>query len=981
MKKQLLALVLFMLIAFIVTAQSKYQWKQATSGGYTYKYVTNDPMKARFYTLSNGLTVILSVNKKAPRIQTLFGTRAGSNTDPANHTGLAHYLEHMLFKGTDKFGSLDWNKEKPLLDEIDGLYEAYNKIPFTDTLARKAKYHEIDSVSGVAAKYAIANEYDKMMGAMGSQGTNAYTSVEQTVYQENIPTNAIDKYLAVQAERFRNPVLRLFHTELEAVYEEKNRGLDNDGWKVEETMLAALFPTHNYGQQTTIGTIEHLKNPSLVEIRKFFNKYYVPNNMALVMAGDFNCDELIKKVDASFKWWEPKKVVPYDPAPEKDIVAPVVKDVFGPTPDNISIAWRTPGVNNYKDYVMTGLVRAILYNGKAGLLDLNLNKQQKVLRSSAGGDDFKDYAYLSLRATPKTGQTLEDVKQLLFDQVALLKQGKFDTELIAATVANQKKSILESLKDNSAIASYIIDDFIKDEGKLWDKSVGALDLMKTFSKQDVINYANKYLTDGYVVVNKRKGEDKDIVKVPKPLITPVTVNREAQSDFLKKIDNIPATPVKPLFIDYAKDVQQSKVGVAKVYYAQNKDNDLFRMYYRFNMGTWNNKYLALAAQYLQFLGTDKQSSADISKEFYNLASSFNVSAGTEFTTISITGLQENFSKTVQAFENLIRNCKVDEEGLQKLVARLQKQRADNKLNKAAIMSGLTSYSLYGSKNPFNYTLTNEELKNLKPVDLINILHTLLNYEHDIIYYGPKPLVDFTAEISKAHSLPLAFTPNQSKASYVMQPVAANQVLFADYDMVQAEIYWVKTAEKYTPENVPTIQLFNNYFGAGGMSGIVFQTLRESKALAYSTFAIYSNPQKKEDPCVFRAYIGAQADKIHEAISSMNELINTLPESDKLLSDSKKAIINDIETERIVDESIIFNYLAAQRLGINYDIRRNIYDKVNKLTFSDIKTFNEKEMANKPYTYCVVASVKKINIESLKKYGEVKQLSLEEIFGY
>src|ERR1035437_138642 len=140
----------------------------------------------------------------------------------------------------------------------------------------------------------------------------------------------------------------------------------------------------------------------------------------------------------------------------------------------------------------------------------------------------------------------------------------------------------------------------------------------------------------------------------------------------------------------------------------------------------------------------------------------------------------------------------------------------------------------------------------------------------------------------------------------MQPVAANQVLFADYDMVQAEIYWVKTADKYTPENVPTIQLFNNYFGAGGMSGIVFQTLRESKALAYSTFAIYSNPQKKEDPCVFRAYIGVQADKIHEAISSMNELINTLPESDKLLSDSKKAIINDIETERIVDENIIFN---------------------------------------------------------------------------
>ena len=202
------------------TAQTgKFEWKTATSGGYTYKYVTNDPDKARFYTLKNGLTVILSPTNKDPRIQCYVATKAGSKTDPADHTGLAHYLEHMLFKGTDKYGSLDWVKEKPELDKIEALYEEYNHT--TDTAARRAIYHRIDSVSGVASKYAIANEYDKMMGSMGAQGTNAHTSFEETVYNDDVPAGAIDKYIAVQAERFRNPQFRIFHTELEAVYEEK----------------------------------------------------------------------------------------------------------------------------------------------------------------------------------------------------------------------------------------------------------------------------------------------------------------------------------------------------------------------------------------------------------------------------------------------------------------------------------------------------------------------------------------------------------------------------------------------------------------------------------------------------------------------------------------------------------------------------------------------------------------------------------------
>ena len=242
--KQVFFALLLLPTVTALSQTSNYEWKQVSSGGYTYKYVTNDPANARFYTLKNGLTVILSAINKDPRIQCYIATKAGSKTDPATNTGLAHYLEHMLFKGTDKFGSLNWAKEKPELDKIDELYEQYNHT--TDVQKRKEIYHTIDSVSGVASKYAIANEYDKMMASMGGQGSNAFTSNEQTVYTEDIPVNATDKFLKLQAERFRNPILRIFHTELEAVYEEKNRGLDNDGEKVFEMIYAELFKNHNY---------------------------------------------------------------------------------------------------------------------------------------------------------------------------------------------------------------------------------------------------------------------------------------------------------------------------------------------------------------------------------------------------------------------------------------------------------------------------------------------------------------------------------------------------------------------------------------------------------------------------------------------------------------------------------------------------------------------------------------------------------------
>lgn len=971
-------------VAFLLTAgigqaafaQQKFEWKEASSGGYTYKYVTNDPTQSRFYTLKNGLTVILSPSKKEPRIQSFIAVKAGSKTDPATNTGLAHYLEHMLFKGTDQFGSLDWAKEKPVLDQIDALYEQYNKT--TDEAKRKEIYKQIDKTSGEAAKYAIANEYDKMVASIGAKGSNAFTSFEQTVYTEDVPSNTLDKYLAIQAERFRNPILRLFHTELEAVYEEKNRGLDNDGRKVNEAMFATIFPNNNYGKQTTLGTVEHLRNPSLVEIRKYYSTYYVPNNMGIIMSGDFNPDQVVSQIDKDFGYMQSKPVPAYTFKPEEPIKAPINVNVTGPEPERVMLGFRFPGAAT-KDAQMLELVGNILTNGSAGLIDLNLVKKQKLLQAFAFPYILKDYSVLILQGNPVEGQSLDDVKALMLAELDKLKKGDFSDDLIPAIVNNEKKKIIERNESYSDRADELMNNFTSDVN--WQSRVAYVNDLSKITKQDIMAFANKYLANNYVAVYKRQGEDKNIVKVDKPEITAVEVNREAQSAFLKKVNAMPENKINPVWLDYKKDIQKAKAGTYEVLAVQNKDNDLFRVYYQYETGSWASKLLPIATQYLEFLGTKDKSSEAISKDFYQIASSFNINAGGENTTVSIDGLQEHMGKAVGMFDNLLRNCQPDAEALEAFKTRLKKARANKKLNKGQIMRGLSNYAQYGSSNPFNNELSDAELNALTAEDLVNVLHNLAGYPHRVLYYGPQTATAFASSLAGIHTTPAGGikAPPVTK-KFIQQTQGSNKVLFTHYDMVQAEINWLRTSDPYQAGEIPTVTLFNEYFG-GGMGSIVFQTIRESKALAYTTYAYFNPPARKEYRNVAMAYVGTQSDKFNDAVAAMNELLNNLPESDKALQTAKTSVQKTLATERITQDGILFSYLTAERMGRDYDIRKNTYEAVPKFTFADLKNFHQKELSAKPYTYCIVANQDKLKEEEMKKLGDFKKLTLEEIFGY
>lgn len=977
MKKHLsiLALLAFTLNGYCQSLN--YEQKKSADGKFTYLTVPGDPLGVRIYKLSNGLTVMLSVNKNEPKIQTLIATKAGSKNDPADNTGLAHYLEHMLFKGTDKFGSKDWPLEKQQLDKIDGLYEKYNKSK--DEAQRKQIYHEIDSVSGVASKFAIANEYDKMLSTIGATGTNAFTSLEQTVYVNEIPQNQVNNWLTIEAERFRNPILRLFHTELEAVYEEKNISLDNDQRKVFEALMSSLFTQHAYGTQTTIGTVEHLKNPSLVKIRNYYNTYYVPNNMAIIMAGDLDPDKTISLIAEKFAYMNTKPVPAYTFKPEPKKTAPTTVNVYGPDAENMMIGFRMPGALT-KEAKYLVLCDYIMANSKAGFIDLNLVKKQAVLSASSSTWINKDYSIYFLTGKPKQGQTLEQVKDLLLEQLDLIKKGSFDDATLTAIINNFKVDQIRNNESNSGRAYGMLDVFTV--GAEWKDQVSFLNDLSKITKKEIVDFANQYYTNDYVIVYKRTGEDKSVVKVPKPEITPVDVNRDDMSPFVKNIVDAKVENIKPVFVDFAKDIDVRSIGQGNsVHYIQNKDNGLFSMYYVLDMGKFHNIKLPTAVNLLQFLGTDKYSAEQLSKEFFKLACDFNVFTSDDQVYVSLTGLDDNFEQATRLFEHVLANAKPDDAALAQMVERSLKGRADAKLNKQAVFSALRQFAIYGKNNPTTYMLSADQLKALKSAELVDLVKSLTSYKHKIYYYGPRKIETVTAFLTKEHKMSTTPLEYPKPVVFTRNETTTNSVYFTNYKMVQAEIMWInKQSLPYDTTIHANAAMFNEYFG-GGMSSIVFQTIRESKALAYSTYSRFQLPGKKEDPMYIIAYVGTQADKMNEAIPAMNELLVNMPKAEVTFKSAKDALKSQIETERINKENIIFRIEAAKKLGLSHDVREDIYMALDKMTFDNVQQFYNQHYKGKTFNYCVIGSNEKVKMDDLKKYGNVTQVGLEEIFGY
>ncbi|MBC8172363.1 MAG: insulinase family protein [Chitinophagales bacterium] len=936
-----------------------------------------DPIQARIYKLKNGMTVMLSQNKIEPRLQTYIAVRAGSKNDPKETTGLAHYLEHMMFKGTSNIGAVNWVREKPILDNIAQLYEKHRVEK--DPLKKKEIYAQIDKISQNAAQLAIPNEYDKMISSLGAKGTNAYTSNERTVYVNDIPSNELEKWLILESERFHQLVLRLFHTELETVYEEYNMSQDRDGSKVYKELMKALFPTHQYGTQTTIGEGEHLKNPSLNNIMGYFKTYYVPNNIAICISGDIDYDQTILLIDKYFGHYLPSPVPPFIAAKEAPLLTIQRREVMGQEAESITMGYRLPGANT-KEITTAKLMLGILYNGQAGLMDLDLIQQQKVLNTYSYVTELTDYSVFGLVADPREGQTLEDCEKLLVQEINKIKNGEFDEWLIKAVINDYRLAKTKSYENNSSRASAFVDAFIK--GIDWRLYMTELDRMELLTKKDVVDFAKKYFSDNYVIVYKRQGEDKNIKKVEKPVITPVEANRDIESQFLRAYEPIPSIGTPPEFINFNQKIsnQNLKSGVP-FSYIKNDLNQLFELYYILDMGSENDKTLSLAINYLPYLGTDKYTPAQLQQEFFKYGLSFNVFTSQDRTYVSLTGLESNLPQGIELFEHILSNVEADETAYKELVEGILKEREDAKSDKNSILNAaMANYARYGELSPYTDRLSENELQKMKPEKLVQKIKSLTGYQHRIFYYGQKPAEEVIQVMEELHKTPAELTAYPAPKEYPELATSSNKVMFVHYDMLQAQVVMMSKDKNFDKTLLPAARAFNEYFGSG-LSSIVFQEIRETKALAYSAYASFGTPANFDEAHYVRAAVYTQADKMQQAIEAMQEIMNTMPKAEQQFEQSKEAVVKQIQSERITRSAIFWTYENAKRRNLSYDVRSDIYTATQKMTIDDMQQFFDEHIADRTWSILVLGDRNKIDINYLKTLGEFQELTLEEIFGY
>jgi predicted Zn-dependent peptidase len=930
-------------------------------------------MAVQIYQLDNGLTVYLTENHETPRFEAQIAVRAGSKHDPAESTGLAHYLEHMLFKGTTSLGTLDYEKEIAHLDRITELYEKH--FHETDPEKRKAIYAEINRESQAAARYEIPNEMDKLYKAMGEQGLNAHTWHEETVYQVNLPANRLEQWAMIESERFAHPVFRLFQPELEIVYEEKNQTLDNKEAIIHFAVNKLLYKNHPYGQQTTIGEVEHLKNPSLKNMYEFYQKNYVPGNMAVLISGDIHPRRTMKVIDRYFSAWKARPVPLPRQWEEKPLQSAERVTVKYKGEEYVLLAFRTPG-RNHPDAEALKLVDMILNNATAGLIDLNLNQQQKVRRAGSSPELNNDFGAEYLWGIPKKDQPLKEVEGLLLQQIELIKKGEFEDWIIPAIITDFRKNRKAQLESDDARVALMRNAFLAFQD--WDDAIREIDRMEKLTKQDVVRVANQYFGAGYVA-GYRLDEQHEVPRIEKPPIDKIGIDPTRQSEFSKRVLAVKVKEIEPVWVKPGKDYRKVdlKEGV-KLYHAKNPLNDLFSLTLAVEIGTRHDNRLGAATQLLDKSGTKQFSAEQLKKEWYRLGTDFSISAADNQTTVTIAGLDENFAASWMQLMELVSGPTADAGTLAELKKIILVQREDAKKDFRTLTSGLAQYNRYGTNSPFLRALPNEALSGLTLEELHGLIRNLLTYHHTILYTGSLPLETVQAVLKEHHAGPERL---QAPPPYQFLTVAApaqTRTYFFNKEMAQAQVRIEFGDGEYTEAIFPAIQLFNDYF-SGGMSGIVFQELREARALAYSAYAVYSTGSRKGEQNVITGGIGCQADKTPEAVQAFLDLFEDLPASRERFEETKESVISRYRTGKLGFREVLGAVRSWERLEVPIDPRRARFEKVQQSSLEEVLRFQKERLKGRPKLISVVGDRKKFDLEQLGKHGAVTELELKDIF--
>ncbi len=932
--------------------------------------LADDPMQVTVHRLSNGMTVYVSVDRQKPRYIGWIGVRAGSRHDPASSTGLAHYLEHMLFKGTDDYGTLDAEKEAPHVERVRQLY-AELRDAGEDQAKRTRIFGEIDRETQAIAETAVPNELDRLYSAMGVEGVNAFTSDEQTVYIGDVPANRMEAWATIEVERFSDPVFRLFYPELEAVYEEKNLSLDDPDDRVWETMMKGLLPKHPYGAQTTIGESAHLKTPAYQDMVDYFERWYVPNNMAIVLAGDVDPKTALPMLERTFGKLAPKALPEQLPGEVVKLKGRAFHEVVAEGEEAVTVAWLTVPVA-HADEPAIAVMDRLLDDAKVGLLNTQLELTQKLPEAGSFSQSLREAGYFGIRGRARGGQSPAEVEQLLLDVVAKLKAGEFtDADIEAAKLHHSVDRKLQ-LEFTWSRASEMMDAFVTHQQ--WEDVVAREKRFAAVTRADVMRVAKQYLGDDRVVVARKSGKS-EITKIDKPKITPVKIDPSRKSAFAKKVEAIPAAQLEPEWAVEGKHYAHRKLPAGDLIASHNERNDLFTLEYRFERGYRKEPLLCYALDLLELSGAKGRSAEQFQKEMYALGASVGTWCDAEYSSVSISGPDAKLEQALALLDEWLASPVFDAEILGRLRDNTVSTRKDGMAEDWQLSSALDSYAKYDRRSAWLQHPSNKALEKARPKALRKLITSLMNYEHRTLYFGPRE-VDAVAGIVPRGKSHIATGDVQVKA---YRKSTGPRVFFLHKDGAKANVRFVIPQPPLPRDLRPAAELFSEYL-SGSMSALVFQEIRESRGLAYSAYSTYDTGSRPRDASGLLGFMSTQADKTPVAVETFLGLLRSTDIQDDRLAVAKVAVDQRYRASRLEPRWIGYWVVSWDELGEKSDPRPWQWQEVGKLADKDLEGFAGR-FSGGDVIIAVVGDRSRVDLNELRKLAQVQEVRAEDLFSY
>lgn len=935
-------------------------------------------LKVKEYRLENGLTVWLNEDHSQPKVFGAVVVKAGAKDCP--DTGIAHYFEHMMFKGTDRIGTLDYESEKVLLDSIA---MKYDELAMTeDTAARARLQKEINELSIRSSEYVIPNEFNRLINRFGGSGLNAATSYDATIYFNTFSPQYMVQWAEINSERLINPVFRLFQSELETVYEEKNMYGDFIGGQVMDTLMARYFGPHPYAYPI-IGSTKNLKNPRLTEMHKFFEDYYVASNMALILSGDFDAQQVMPILEKAFSRIRSGNA----PKQEKVMLPPFngreTMKVKFPIPFIKAMGLGFRGVSaNHEDQVALNIAVNLLNNANGtGYLD-KLMVEHKLMGALAINESMNEAGILAVAIMPKLLiQSYSSAEKMVWDEINRVKNGDFSDEMFNSLKLEQKRQYASSLENIDSRATIMMNLF--SQGKSWNDYLNEVARIESITKEDVVRVAQKYFSNNYLCVTKSTGKyPKD--NLPKPAFSPVVPrNADASSSYAKQLEKIPEQQVAPRIIDFEKDVKTSKLTpLVTLYTTPNPLNDIFTLNISYGIGALEQPELMQLTNYLQLLGTESLSFEQFRSRLQSIGSTLAFDVTPDAFVMKVTGFDNHIDETMELVGDFIRHAKADDKKLRQIVD-------DAKVSEKAffksgdnVASALLEQVKYGDQSRYLRKLSLSQIKKLKGKDMLAIYDKVRSVQCDLHYCGTLPVEKVIGTIRQ--HLPLERTTVASNSPYYRELKQYDRptVFFIDMpDMAQSIVYgYVKGDPVDDKASRHASQLFSVYFG-GDMSSLMFQEIREFRSFAYRTSGRYQLPNHahKGTAGSFTAMLSTQSDKTLDALGVLDSLIREMPLKPERMEAVKQTLVNRINNDYPPFRNLSEKVASTRMEGFDRDPAEEFLRDIATMDMQDISRFYREQISGRPVVYVIAGNRKHIDMKKLAKYGTIIKVKKKGIY--